>query len=135
MITFTHIFAFISCLVPLEKSRNIFSHNVKRAGGYHVKVYLHFNVCLITPVLIKVLFVVSNIHQEPYTSCILPLHSPHGRVVYPRKKVLQSDTIGTRKSSHLGRLKMERFCVLGTMTKCPRGGGVETTFPIFLPLN
>ena len=131
MITFTHIFAFISCLVLLEKSRNIFSNNVKRAGGYHVKVYLHFNVCLITHVLIKVLFVASNIHQEPYTSCILTVDSPHGRVIYPRKKVHQSDTIGTRKSSHLGRLKMECFCVQGTMTKCPRGEGVETTFPIF----
>ena len=56
----------ISCLVPLKKSRNILSHNVKRAGGYHVKVYLHFNVCLITPVLIKVLFFVSNTPRASY---------------------------------------------------------------------
>ena len=97
MITFTHIFAFISCLVPLEKSRNIFGHNVKRAGGYHVKVYLHFNVCSINPVLIKVLFVVSNIHKEPYTWCILPLDSPHGRVVYPRKMSFNRTPLGPEK--------------------------------------
>ena len=47
--------------------------------------------------------------------------------------VLQSDTIGTRKRSHLRRLKMECFCVPGTMTKCPRGGGFDDYCKELLP--